>query len=458
VRIVVYPGDVHVSGVSAGLVVVRSLRELRAELEAGEPAALVLDLGSGGHGALDLLRERRARGSRTPVLLLAPLGDAEAAERAGALGPCTVLARESATGAVVAAALSELVEITPAARADASLAPAMLFKTDREGGFTHFTRRLHAYLGFGEAEARGRGFLERIHPDDRGEWAAAFADGLEEPGALALDLRVRTSAGVYRVARLSAIPEFDAKGDFTGFVGSLFEIDDLVAAREDARAEVAGLEAANRELEELAFAGAHDLQEPLRNLERALQGAIAGEPADLSLALRQVGHMRELLRDLVDYASSSAIQVAAETHDLAQSLEWALENLRPAISESGGEIKVETLARVVADSIQVARVFQNLVSNALRFHGPERPIISVSAEPRERDVLICVRDNGIGIPPTHHEAIFRVFERLNGERPGTGMGLAICRRIVERHGGRIWVESEPGKGAAFYFTLARATG
>lgn len=459
VRIVVYPGDVHVSGVSAELVVARSLRELRAELEAGEPAALVLDLASGGHGALDLLRECRARGARTPVLLLAPIGDAEAAERARALGACTVLARESASGAVVAAALRELVELEPAARADASRAPAMLFKTDAEGGFTHFTHRLLGYLGLRESEACGRGWLERIHADDRGAWAAAFADELEEPSAFGLDLRVRTAVGPHRAVRLSAVPSFDPKGAFTGFVGSLFEIDDLVAEREGARAEAARLEAANRELEELAFAGAHDLQEPLRNLERALQGAIGGEPADLSLALRQVGHMRELLRDLVDYAGSSAIRVAAETSDLAQSLEWALENLRPAISECEAEIKVEALTRVVADPIQVARVFQNLVSNALRFRGSERPIICVGAEPRESDVLICVRDNGIGVPATHHETIFRVFERLNGgERPGTGMGLAICRRIVERHGGRIWVESEAGRGAAFYFTLVRASG
>jgi signal transduction histidine kinase len=96
------------------------------------------------------------------------------------------------------------------------------------------------------------------------------------------------------------------------------------------------------------------------------------------------------------------------------------------------------------------------VSNALRFRGEERPIISVGAEPRERDVLVYVRDNGIGIPAAHHETVFRVFERLHGgERPGTGMGLAICRRILERHGGRIWVESQPGRGATFYFTLPR---
>jgi chemotaxis family two-component system sensor kinase Cph1 len=101
-------------------------------------------------------------------------------------------------------------------------------------------------------------------------------------------------------------------------------------------------------------------------------------------------------------------------------------------------------------------VFQNLVSNALRFAGDAAPLVTIAAEPRERDVLVRVRDNGIGIPAEHHETIFRPFARLHGaERPGTGMGLAISRRIVERHGGRIWVESEPGRGSTFFFTLPR---
>jgi PAS domain S-box-containing protein len=456
VRIVVYPGDVRISGVSAELVIARSLRELRAVLDAEEPAALVIDLESGGHGALDVLRERRVRGSIVPVLALAPLGDAEAASRARALGSCAVLARESATSAVVSAALNELLELAPTAQADASRAPAMLFKTDPHAGFSHFTRRFLAYLGMTEPQARGRGWFERIHPEDRGEWLADLAAGLEQPGELSTDLRVRTAAGVYRWVRIAALSGFDAKGAFTGFVGSVFEIDDLVELRARAYTDVARLEAVSGELEELAFAGAHDLQEPLRSLEHALQGALAGEAADLTLALRQVSHMRELLRGLVDYAGSSALHVSVESTDLAQALEWALENLRTAIAECAAEIKLETLTRVVADPIQIARVFQNLVANALRFRGEERPIISVGAETRERDVLIYVRDNGIGIPAAHHETVFRVFERLHGgERPGTGMGLAICRRILERHGGRIWVESQPGRGAAFYFTLPR---
>jgi PAS domain S-box-containing protein len=455
-RVVGYPRDVCAAGVE--LEAFGSLRALRSALETDEVAALVLDVANGGHGALDLLRDLRARGSRAPALILAELGDAEAAQRAHALGGCTVLARESATRALVGAALREQLALAEPAPADASRAPAMLFKTDARGAFTHFTQRFLAYVGLGEVEASGEGWLARVHEDDRGELRAALADGLEGAHEVAADFRVGRPEAGWRWTRLRAFPGCDAAGAFAGFTGSLAEIDDLVTGLDAARAELTRLEFANRELEELAFAGAHDLQEPLRSLEHALQGALLGGSSDLALALRQVGHMREVLRDLVHYAGSTQVRVTTECADLSQALEWAVENLRPALVERAVEVKVETLARVTGDPIQLARVFQNLLSNAVRFSGDATPMVTIRAESRERDVLVSVRDNGIGIPAEHHETIFRVFERLHGpDLPGTGMGLAISRRIVERHGGRIWVESEPGSGATFYFTLPLAS-
>ncbi|MFI5317345.1 MAG: ATP-binding protein [Myxococcota bacterium] len=434
--------------------------ELRADLESESADALVLDVSASGHGALDVLRDRRASGSALRALVIAELGDAEAAERARALGGCRVLAREGATAALLEVALQELLALGGEPRAtpvSATFAPAMLWKSDARGEFTHFTRRFLEFLGSRESEARGRGWLARIHPDDLGEWLAAWSDLLESPREERLDFRVRAADGVSRWVRLHACPGFAADGALDCFVGSLFEIADLVAARDSARADVARHEAANRELEELAFAGAHDLQEPLRSLERELGDALRGEPADLALALRQVSRMRSLLRDLVDYAGATQIGVKPEASDLAQALEWALENLRPALAETGAEVKVEALARVLADPIQIARVFQNLLANALRFRSAASPVIAVGASARERDALVFVRDNGIGIAAAHHESVFRVFERAHAQvREGSGMGLAICRRVVERHGGRVWVESQPGQGSTFFFTLPLA--
>jgi PAS domain S-box-containing protein len=432
--------------------------DLREVLEAERADALVLDVSAAGHGALDVLRERRAHGDTSRVLLIADFGDAEAASRARALGGCTLLATESARSGLLAPALRELVglsvEPAPPARS-AGFAPALLWRSDARGSLTHATRRLVEFVGRDE-DVLGRGLFERVHPDDRGAWLAAFSE-LAAPAAFVLDLRLCAHDGAYRSVRLEARPAFAADGTVDAFVGSLHDVDDLVRSRDAAREELARHEAASRELEELAFAGAHDLQEPLRSLERELAGAQRGEPADLALALRQVSRMRTLLRDLVDYAGATQVRVSSERSDLGQALEWALDNLRPALVEANAEVKVETLAHVLADPIQLARVFQNLLANALRFRSAASPVITVGSVPRDAHLLVFVRDNGRGIPPAHHEAVFRVFERAHADvREGSGMGLAICRRIVERHGGRIWVESEPGLGSSFYFTLRRA--
>ena len=136
-------------------------------------------------------------------------------------------------------------------------------------------------------------------------------------------------------------------------------------------------------------------------------------------------------------------------------MEEAISNLQIAIKESGAIITYETLPQVKGDLTQLVQLFQNLLSNAIKFRGPEPPRIHVSACREEREWIFVVRDNGIGIDPKFANRIFVIFQRLHnrGSYPGTGIGLAICKRIVQRHGGRIWVESEPGKGATFYFTL-----
>jgi len=436
-------------------------KELRAALGRKPPAALVLDVSLAGHDALDSLREARARGVTTPALVIAELGDAEVAPRAEELGGCRVLARQSLSPALLDAALAELLGLEPVTapapdRPSARHAPAMLWRSDARGGLTHATRRLLEYLALEESAALGHGWVEAVHPGDRGEWFAAWADWLDSPREDTLDLRLQTRSGPRRV-RVTATPGFDPSGALECFVGSIFEIEEWAGALDAARFEATRHESTIRELEELAFAGAHDLQEPLRSVESEIDDLLRGKPGDLELALRQLNRMRTLLRDLVEFAMTTQVRVTAEPSDLAQALEWALENLRAALGESSAQVKVEALVRVHADPIQVARVFQNLLANAVRFRSPAAPVISVGASARERDALVFVRDNGLGIAPAHHESIFRVFERAHPDvRDGSGMGLAICRRIVERHGGRIWVESEPGQGATFYFTLPRA--
>jgi two-component system, chemotaxis family, sensor kinase Cph1 len=147
--------------------------------------------------------------------------------------------------------------------------------------------------------------------------------------------------------------------------------------------------------------------------------------------------------------------MALESIDSNAALQVALKNLEAAIQESGAIVEHAQLPVVLADSSQLVQVFQNLIGNAIKFRGPELPLIRVAAEAKRKEWIFSVADNGIGIAPEHKEHVFVIFRRLHthSEYPGNGIGLSICKKIIEQHGGRIWVESEPGRGSIFHFTL-----
>ena len=162
--------------------------------------------------------------------------------------------------------------------------------------------------------------------------------------------------------------------------------------------------------------------------------------------------MQALINDLLAF---SRVGIRGKTFapvDCESILEQAMADLELAIKESGAVVTHEPLPSVAADQVQLTQLFQNLLANAIRFRGREKPRIHVSAQARNGDWLLAVQDNGIGLAPEHQERIFAIFQRLHSRReyPGTGIGLAICKKIVERHGGHIWVESVPGRGSTFY--------
>ncbi len=219
----------------------------------------------------------------------------------------------------------------------------------------------------------------------------------------------------------------------------------------------------NRELQQFAYVASHDLQEPLRNvancmhmLEKAHKGRFGPEAEQLmNYAVESVKRMKTLIQDLLTY---SRVATKEETHSLIDCedvLKLTLLNLSTSIKEHGAVITHDPLPTVKADAAQLAQVFQNLIGNALKFHGTALPRIHVSAARNGREWVFAVKDNGIGIEPRHFERIFVIFQRLHKrtEYDGTGIGLAIVKRIVERHSGQIWVNSEPGKGTIFFFTL-----
>lgn len=236
-----------------------------------------------------------------------------------------------------------------------------------------------------------------------------------------------------------------------------------VRAEEQLRQAGANLERSNTDLQQFAYVASHDLTEPLRMVISYLQLLSQRHSASLepqakefiTFAVDGAMRMQGLIQDLLAYSRVEMRGRSPEPTDTQQVLHSALANLKVAIEETGAIITTAPLPQVQADRVQLTQVFQNLIANALKFHGSAPPRVEIGAEKRDGYWLLSVRDNGIGIDPKNAERIFVIFQRLHTrqEYPGTGIGLAICKKIIERHGGRIWVESTPGQGATFYFTL-----
>ena len=227
------------------------------------------------------------------------------------------------------------------------------------------------------------------------------------------------------------------------------------------------LRRSNRELEQFAYIASHDLQEPLRMvnsylqlLERRYSDGLDDTAREfIAYATDGAVRMQGLIRDLLEYSRVTTKGKEPAPVEAGDCLSSALENLRIAIEEADGAVSVDTLPRVMADESQLIRLFQNLVGNALKYRDKDRaPSIRVGVARRGGDWAFSVRDNGIGIAPGDFDRVFQVFQRLHGrgDYEGTGIGLAVCKKIVERHGGEIWLESEPGQGTTFHFTLPKA--
>lgn len=228
------------------------------------------------------------------------------------------------------------------------------------------------------------------------------------------------------------------------------------------------LSRSNEDLQQFAFAASHDLQEPLRTvtsfvtlLERSAAAKFTGSEKEyLQYIADGARRMRALIDDLLRYSQVGQRPASLESVDLNALLPAVLANLHEGMLEAGAEVTYDRLPTVTGDEAQLVQVFQNLIGNAIKYARPGvKPAIHVSSSTEERDWVIRVSDNGIGIESDYLQVIFAPFKRLHGhEISGTGIGLAICRRVIEAHGGRIWVESIAGQGSDFYFALPRDAG
>lgn len=336
--------------------------------------------------------------------------------------------------------------------------PQLVWTTHPDGTPDYYNRRWIEFTGV-TVETFNAEAWTLIHPDDRDRTGAVWRRSLETGEPYEIEYRLRHAAtGIWRWMLARALPLRSAAGEIVGWFGTCTDIE------ERKRSETA-LQRHNEDLQQFAWAASHDLQEPLRMVNiyaqyLAKQYADRLDPDGLSFVQTVVNNAyraEQLLRDLRDYWNASEVGFATPVSTpLTPALTEALGHLQTLVDETGAQVTHGPLPSVAGHPAALIRLFGILLHNAILFRDPERPPrISVTAARRGSDWLIRVEDNGIGISPEHHERIFGIFKRLHRHEkvPGTGMGLALARKLVERHGGCIWVESAPGQGSAFCFTL-----
>ena len=264
-------------------------------------------------------------------------------------------------------------------------------------------------------------------------------------------------------ASITLSPVFDSSGELVAISAITRDITERKKADEVLKLKLEELARSNEELEQFAYVSSHDLQEPLwmitgylQLLQRRYQGEL-DDKADkyINCAVEGAFRMQNLINDLLEFSRVTTITREPEFTDCKFILNQVLSNLKLFIIENKATVSYGSLPKIMADSIQLVQIFQNLIINGIKFHGEKAPKIHISAEKKANEWLFSVQDNGIGIDPRCFKKIFEIFKRLHKreEYPGTGIGLAICKKIIEKQGGRIWVESELNKGSTFYFTL-----
>ncbi len=262
---------------------------------------------------------------------------------------------------------------------------------------------------------------------------------------------------------VSTTPRFDEQGRFTGTVHVARDITERKQAEESLRRTAEDLARSNKDLEQFAYVASHDLKEPLRMvtgfmslLKDRCQGKLDAKSDEyIAVASDAALRMQGLNDDLLTYSRAGRGEMTERT-DVGDVLDRALRSLTVSIKESGAAITRDPLPTITSNPLELAQVFQNLVGNAVKFKGQRKPEIHIGAQRQPGCWLFTVRDNGIGIDQQFADRIFMIFQRLHTREqyPGTGIGLAICKKIVQRHGGRIWMESQPGVGSTFCFTIS----
>lgn len=347
--------------------------------------------------------------------------------------------------------------------ADAS--PVMIWMTDQDNLCYYFNKSWLDFTGRKFEEELGSGWIRGVHPDDMVSFNNINHLLLDRQN-YSCEYRLKRNDGNYRHILEIGTPRFLPDNSFAGYMGSCLDITQMKEAQNELATQTHELKRSNEELEQFAYVASHDMQEPLRMIasyihlvQKNIESGNLNEVNDfMKYVVDGVGRMQALINDLLQYSRVNKKGTAFTQVNLNEVLKIAVTHLVNRINENEAEVIFDVMPQLLGDQSQLIRLFQNFIDNAIKFKAVERkPIIRISVKELDNYFEFAVSDNGIGIDQKFYNRIFVIFQRLHTrtEYEGTGIGLAVCKKIVERHGGEIRLESKLGEGTSFYFTLKK---
>ncbi|WNO08465.1 PAS domain-containing protein [Teredinibacter sp. KSP-S5-2] len=339
---------------------------------------------------------------------------------------------------------------------------------DSSSDDAYWTPKFYELLGYenNELHASLSGFLSLLHPEDHEEVMKAVNEHIKTGIPYDIKYRLKTKSGKYKWFRASAASSLDAVGSPRRMVGTIQDINDLKLNQDKLEKAITQLKSSNNDLEQFAYVASHDLQEPIRVISsyvqlinRRYRNTFDSDGEEfLAFIVDACKRMQTLINDLLDFSRlgrGTPEKKQVNLNEIVTNIQSFLAN---KIEETHAVIKVDALPTVIASPSQMERLFQNLIGNSLKYvKEGVPPEVRIGVEETAQSWQIFINDNGIGIDPKYFDKIFVIFQRLHAidEYSGTGVGLAVCKRIVDSHGGEIWVDSAPGEGTTFTFTLPK---